>query len=265
MKATLITGASSGIGEAFARRLSAEGHNLVLVARSKEKLESLAKELSSRNSVVVEFINVDLSEQKSDEKVLEFTENRGFEINWLINNAGFGSFGYFSELNLQKELQMIRLNIEALVALTHRYLQKMKERREGVIINVSSTASFQPVPFMATYAATKAFVTSFTAAIAEENRPFGIIIQNLCPGPTETKFFENAKMDRLIGVKGMQTPEQVVETALRAVSKRKVVPVSGLTNYLVSIIGSITPEWLVTRAIASIVRPKLKKRDGKSF
>ncbi|MCS6874791.1 MAG: SDR family oxidoreductase [Pyrinomonadaceae bacterium] len=260
MKVTLITGASSGIGESFAKRLAKEKHNLVLVARSRERLERLAKELSSEENIVADYISVDLSEPNADLKVFEFTESRGFQVNWLINNAGFGSFGYFSELDLQRELQMIRLNVEALVALTHRYLQKMRQMREGVIINVSSAAGFQPVPFMATYAATKAFVTSFTAAIAEENRPHGIIIQALCPGATETKFFETAKMDRLVGIKGMQTPEQVVETALKAVRKKKVVPVSGFANYLVSVIGSITPEWLVTRAVASIVRPKLEKK-----
>lgn len=260
MKATLITGASSGIGEAFARRLASEKHNLVLVARSKEKLEELATELSSKYGVNVDTIAIDLTEPDADRKVFETTEGKGYEINWLINNAGFGSMGYFSELDLERELKMIRLNIEALVALTHRYLQKMRERREGVIINVSSAASFQPIPFMATYAATKAFVTSFTAAIAEEYRPYGIVIQALCPGATETNFFERANMNRVMGIKGMQKPEQVVETALRAVRNKTVVPVSGFTNYIFSIFGAITPEWLVTRGIASVLRPKVEKK-----
>lgn len=261
MKATLITGASSGIGEAFARRLACEKHNLILVARSKEKLEQIAEELISKHQIIAEVIALDLSEPGSDKVLFDTTESKGFQVNWLINNAGFGSMGYFSELDLEKELRMIRLNIEALVALTHRYLRKMREMREGVIINVSSAASFQPVPFMATYAATKAFVTSFTAAIAEENRPFGIVIQALCPGATQTNFFERANMNRVIGIKGMQTPEQVVETSLKAVRRKKVVPVSGFTNYISSIVGSITPEWVVTRAISSVLRSRIEKNE----
>ena len=168
MKFTLITGASGGIGEAFARKLAEEKHNLVLVARSENKLHEICDELMLKHSIIAHYIALDLTEFEADKKLFEETVRHGYEVEWLINNAGFGSMGDFAELDLEHELQMIDLNISALVALTHRYLPRMRERGNGVIINVSSAASFQPIPFMATYAATKAFVTSYSQAIAEE-------------------------------------------------------------------------------------------------
>jgi short-subunit dehydrogenase len=147
-----------------------------------------------------------------------------------------------------------------LVALTHRYLQKMRERKSGVIINVSSAASFQPIPFMATYAATKAFVTAYSQAIAEENRPHGIKVLALCPGATETNFFAAANMKEAIQVKGMQTSEEVVATALKAVRRGKSLVVSGLANYIGSVLGTIVPDSLVTRAIGKALRSKLKEK-----
>lgn len=260
MKFTLITGASSGIGEAFARRLAKEKHNLVLVARSENKLLELCDELMLQHGITAHYITLDLTEVEADKHLFEETEKHGFEIEWLINNAGFGSMGDFSELDLERELQMIDLNISALVALTHRYLGKMREEKSGVIINVSSTASFQAIPFMATYAATKAFVTSFSEAIAEENRPFNITVTAVCPGPTETNFFAEAKAIPF-SAKGMQTPEDVVEKALKAVKSRKPLVVSGITNYIGAVLGTIAPDSLVTRAIGNYLRPKLKKKN----
>lgn len=258
MKATLITGASGGIGEAFARRLAEEKHNLVLVARSEEKLHQICDELMLKHGIIAHYIALDLTEFEADKKLFAETEKHGFEIEWLINNAGFGSMGEFSELDLERELQMIDLNISALVALTHRYLPKMRERKSGVIINVSSTASFQAIPFMATYAATKAFVTSFSEAVAEENRPFNITVTALCPGPTDTNFFAEANAIPF-SAKGMQTSEAVVETGLKAVRAKKSLVVSGISNYIGSVLGTIAPDWLVTRTIGNVLRPKLKK------
>ncbi len=260
MKFTLITGASGGIGEAFARRLAAEKHNLVLVARSEEKLHRICDELMLKHGITAHYIALDLIEFEADKKLFAETEKHGFEIDWLINNAGFGSMNDFTDLELDRELQMIDLNISALVALTHRYLQPMREKKSGVIINVSSAASFQPIPFMATYAATKAFVTSFSEAIAEENRPHGIKILALCPGATETNFFAVAGMKDAIQVKGMQTSEQVVETALKAVGRGRTLVVSGLANYFGSVLGTIVPDALITRTIGKVLRSKVGKK-----
>jgi short-subunit dehydrogenase len=259
MKATLITGASGGIGEAFARRLAAEKHNLVLVARSEDKLRELCGELSEGHGIEAAAIAVDLTHRDADGLVFKETERRGLEIDWLINNAGFGSMGDFADLDLDRELRMIDLNISALVALTHRYLAGMRERDRGTIINVSSAAGFQPVPFMATYAATKAFVTSFSEAVAAENRPFGIEVLALCPGSTHTNFHAAAEMDTSLSFKGMQTPEEVVETALRAVKAGRHKVVSGWANWLVASGVNLVPNSLITRVMAKGLRGRLRK------
>lgn len=261
MRSTLITGASGGIGEAFARKLAEEKHNLVLVARSEDKLSALCDELMLKHEIMAHYVAVDLTEFQADTQLFKETEKHKLEINWLINNAGFGSMGDFTELDLERELRMITLNIMSLVALTHRYLEKMRERKRGTIINVSSTASFQPIPFMATYAATKAFVTSFSEAVAEENRPYNIRILNLCPGATETGFFDAAKIDDPFRLKGMQTPEQVVDAALRGLRAGKSTVVSGWLNYFVSVLGNAAPDWVVTRAVGNQLRSKVAKSE----
>ena len=192
MKATLITGASGGIGEAFARRLAAEKHNLVVVARSKDKLHELCDELMLKHQITAHYVALDLTAPNADASLYAETEKAGFEIEWLINNAGFGSMGDFAKLKIESELAMINLNITALVALTHRYLEKMRERKSGVIINVASTAGFQPIPFMATYAATKAFVTSFSEAISEERKQKDLDAVNYCPCSCHGSYSQDA-------------------------------------------------------------------------
>jgi short-subunit dehydrogenase len=253
---TLITGASSGIGEVFARRLAAEKHNLVLVARSEGKLRELAGELAGKHGVDVRVFAVDLIEHGSDAKVFEFTGRANLRIDWLINNAGFGSGGDFATLDIEKELKIVDLNVRALVGLTHRYLQGMRERRRGTIINVSSAAGFQPLPYMATYAATKSFVTAFSEAIAEENRPFGVHVMALCPGSTKTNFFDASGIDRPVQVKGQETAEDVVETALRAVKSGKTKVVSGWTNFLAASATNLVPNSLITRVVGKALRSR---------
>lgn len=260
MKVTLITGASSGIGEEFARRLAAKKHNLVLVARSEEKLHTLCDELMAEHGITAHYVAIDLIGVDADSRLFEETEKHGMEVDWLINNAGFGSMGDFVKLNLEKELEIIDLNISALVALTHRYLQKMREQKSGTIVNVSSAAGFQPVPFMATYAATKAFVTSFSEAVAEENRPFGINVMALCPGPTETNFFEASDIGNPSLLKGRQTAAEVVETALKALDKGRSKIVSGWVNYIGSVLGSVVPNALTTRVVARSLRPTYQEK-----
>src|SRR3954447_5160247 len=158
MKVTLITGASGGIGEEFARRLAGEGHDLVLVARSEIALHELCDELMLKHKIMAHYFVADLTEHDAAGKVFEETGRHGFEVDWLINNAGFGAYGDFAQIELEKQTGMIELNIRTLVDLTHRYLPGMRERRRGTVINVSSAAGFQPLPYMAVYAATKSFV-----------------------------------------------------------------------------------------------------------
>ncbi len=256
MKVTLITGASSGIGEEFARRLAVEKHNLVLVARNEKKLHELCDELMLKYKIMAHYVVLDLAQYDSDASLFAETEKHGFEVEWLINNAGFGSIGDFVKLDRNRELDMIDLNIGALVALTHRYLAGMRERKSGTIINVSSAAGFQPIPFMATYAATKSFVSSFSEAIAEENRPFGIKILALCPGSTKTNFFAASNIDKPIQVKGQQTAEQVVETALRAVKSGKTKAISGIANKVGAFFGKVAPSSLTAKVMAKALRSR---------
>ncbi|CAN5364256.1 SDR family oxidoreductase [soil metagenome] len=258
MKVTLITGASSGIGAEFARQLAAKKHNLVLVARSEKPLLELCDELMLKHQILAHYVVLDLAEPNADLTLLAETDKHGFEVDWLINNAGFGSVGDFAELEIDHELQMIELNVTALVALTHCYLTRMRDRKSGKIINVSSAAGFQPIPFMATYAATKAFVSSFSEAIAEENRPYGIQVLTLCPGSTKTNFFAASKIERPIQVKGQQTVEDVVETALAAINSGRTKVVSGLGNKIGAFLGTHTPHFLSRRTMARMLRPRFQ-------
>lgn len=253
MNASLITGASSGIGEVFARRLAARGRNVLLVARSEEKLITLCNELGRSNSIRAQHVALDLSLPESPARLFEEAEKRGLSVDLLVNNAGFGSFGDFSKADLARELNMIDLNIKALVELTYRFLQPMRERKQGAIINVASTAAFQGVPFMATYAATKAFVLSFSEALWEENRPFGIKVMALCPGVTETNFFEAARGEKP-PARASQTPEEVVETALRGLARGKSHIISGWVNRVMTESERVFPRSLVTRMAGRMMR-----------
>jgi uncharacterized protein len=258
MTTTLITGASSGIGEVFARKLAAQGHDVLLVARSEEKLIALCNELGLNHNIRAEYFVADLSQPDSPARLFAETRERNLEIDLLINNAGFGSMGEFADLDLDRELNMIDLNVRSLVELTHLFLRPMRERGSGSIINVASTASFQPVPFMATYAATKAFVRSFSEALWEENRPYGIKVMALCPGVTETGFFEAARIKRPPG-RVIQTSEQVVEVALRALKRGKSSVISGWANRVTAEAGRLVPRSLILRAVGAIMRPYLEK------
>lgn len=258
MNTTLITGASSGIGEAFARKLAALGRNVLLVSRSEEKLISLCNELGRTNSIRAQHVAMDLGLAESPKKLFDETSKRGLVIDMLVNNAGFGSFGDFTKLDLARELSMIDLNVKSLVELTYRFLVPMREQKQGTIINVASTAGFQPVPFMTTYAATKAFVLSFSEALWEENRQHGIHVMALCPGVTETNFFEAARSERP-PARVAQTPEEVVATALRGLRRKSSHIVSGMTNFLMIEAERAVPRSLVVRAAGKMMRKQYDK------
>ena len=257
MNTTLITGASTGIGAAFARKLAARGRNVLLVARSEDKLIALCNELGRLTSIRAQYLTLNLEQPDAAAQLLEETQKRELEIDMLINNAGFGSMGDFAKLDLNRELEMIQLNITALVDLTQRFLLPMRERKRGTIINVASTAGFQAVPYMATYAATKAFVLSFSEALWEENRLHGVHVMALCPGVTETNFFEASKMDRP-PMRTIQTPEEVVDAALRGLSRKKSVVVSGWTNWFTVEAERFVPRTLVTKVTGKALRSRFE-------
>lgn len=253
MNATLITGASGGIGEEFARQLARRGDNLVLVARSGERLSTLANELGRAHNIHAHSIPLDLTEADAPQQLFDETTRRNLEINFLINNAGFGSLGEFTTFAPERDEEMIRLNITSLVALTHLYLRPMQARKAGAIINVASTAAFQAVPYMATYAATKAFVLSFSEALAEEQRATGVRIMALCPGATDTNFFKAAEGERP-PLRIIETPEAVVNTALRALERGHSSVISGWSNFFVAQATRFVPRSFVTRIAGRAMR-----------
>ncbi len=255
MNTTLITGASSGIGAAFARRLAALGRNVFLVARSEDKLITLCNELGRISNIRAQYLATDLSQSDSALNLVDETKKRGLNIDMLINNAGFGSMGDFAKLDIARELNMIDLNIKSLVELSYRFLVPMRELKQGTVINVASTAGFQPVPFMATYAASKAFVLSFSEALWEENRRHGIHVMALCPGVTETNFFEAAQVDRP-PMRAAQTAEDVVAAALRGLARQKSNVVSGWTNLLMVEAERFLPRSVVIRVAGKALRPR---------
>ena len=246
MKTTLITGASGGIGEVFARRLAGRKENLVLVARSEDKLNALCNELGRAHGINCQTVAMDLSEAGAARRLFEETERRGLEVDTLVNNAGFGSMGDFLSLDVGRELNMIDLNVKSLVELTYLYLAPMRSRGRGAIINVASTAAFQPVPYMATYAATKAFVLSFTEALWDENRAYNIRVMALCPGATETNFFDAAGV-RKPPFRVSESAEDVVATALRGLEGGKGHIISGWLNYVQTQAERLLPRSVVTR------------------
>jgi len=252
----LITGASSGIGECFGRALAARGRDLVLVARSQDRLAKLAQELTARHAVRVEATPVDLTEPGAAGRVAKDLRERRIAIDLLINNAGFGAQGEFWRLPLERQSQMIDLNVRALVELTYLLLPAMVELRRGAIVNVSSTASFQPVPYTAVYSASKAFVTSFSMAIAEELRPYGVRVVTLCPGGTHTNFFDASQYEKRDFAGGLQTPEEVVKVGLKALDRGRGLVISGLLNRLQVASQRLAPRSLVVKFAGDMFRPK---------
>lgn len=247
-----------GIGAAFARKLAGRGRNVFLVSRSEDKLIALCNELGRLTSIRAQYMVLDLLEPDAPLRLFEEAKKRDLEIEMLINNAGFGSMGDFVKLDLNRELEMIRLNVTSVVELTHRFLGPMRERKRGTIINVASTAGFQAVPYMATYAATKAFVLSFSEALWDENRAHGIHVMALCPGVTETNFFEAAGIDRP-PMRTVQTPEEVVETALRGLGRKKAVVISGWTNWFTVEAERVVPRSVVTKVAGNALRSRFEE------
>jgi hypothetical protein len=253
----LITGASSGIGEVFAHELAQRGSHLVLVARSEEKLRALADDLTARHSVRVEVIVADLSREGAAREVADACAQRGLVIDLLINNAGFATYNRFDQGPFARKHAEVMLNVVAVVDLTHHLLPAMLERRRGGVINVASTAGFQPVPYMAVYGATKAFVLSFSEALWAEYRGTGVRVLALCPGPVETPFFDAVgSREPAVGV--MNTPENVVLTGLNAFEQGKNYIIPGWQTYLLAQVSRFFPRAWVALIAKSMFTPKGK-------
>ena len=255
MTTALITGASSGLGYEFALQLAALKFDLILVARREDKLKSAADRALELGAPRVSIIAADLARSGAAEEVHRRAVAEAGEIGYLVNNAGFGTHGRFDTLPLARELEEIDLNVTALVTLTRICLPAMIERRSGVVINVASTAAFQPVPWMATYGATKAFVLSFSEALAEELRGTGVTITALCPGPTRTEFqavadTANARMP----ASAYMDAATVVRQAIAAARAGKAIKVNGAMNLLMAESSRIAPRAIVRRIAGAIFK-----------
>lgn len=243
----LITGASSGIGEAFGRALARKGYDLVLVARRRDRMKKLAADVATANGVAAEIIEADLALPDGVGQV----EQRLLQgdISMLVNCAGFGTRGEFASLPEERELEEIDVNVRALTRLSHAALETMVPAHRGTIINVASTGAFQPVPYMATYAATKAYVLSFSEALHEEAKPHGVTVTCVCPGAVRTEFQQVAGVDDRALRLGWTSPEKVVNMTLRAASRGKAVVVPGGLNQATALSNRFVPRF-VTRRIA---------------
>lgn len=255
----LITGASSGIGAEFARRLAARGMHLVLTARRRELLEELVAELHTRHGARSEIIVADLTDPESPRRLVDEVAARNIEIELLVNNAGFGLVGEFETTDVERVTSMLRLNVEALTELTYRVLPGMLERGHGAVINVASTAAFQPVAYMGVYAASKAYVLHFSEALWAEVRDRGVTVMALCPGTTRTEFFNVAGVPGWLKKHTSQTSEQVVRAALKGLEKGRQYWVSGWKNYLLSLLVRLAPRRTAVTESMKYFRPKRKK------
>ncbi|MBF5043449.1 SDR family oxidoreductase [Aggregicoccus sp. 17bor-14] len=249
----LLTGASSGIGLDFAHLLAADGHDLVLVARTQGALQALAEQLAREHGARCQVVAADLSEEAGVQRVLAALSGAGRPVEVLVNNAGYASYGPFAEADAQGELRMIQLNVLALTALTRALLPGMLERRRGRILNVASTAAFQPGPLMAVYYATKAYVLSFSEALANETRGTGVSVTCLCPGPTKTGFQARAQMQesRLVKGRTIMDSRTVARAGYAGLLAGRPVVIPGLKNKVLAQSVRLLPRRAVTTLVRS--------------
>jgi uncharacterized protein len=256
-KWALITGASAGIGTALARELAAGGTNLVLTARRRDRLAGLAGELSAKHGIRTLVCVADLAQAAGPREVFAFTEDKKITVDLLVNNAGFGVYGEFRKVEVDRLLEMVQVNVSAVVHLTHLYLPGMIARRSGDILILASTAAFQAVPYVTTYAATKSFDLQFAEGLAEEVRQHGIRVCALCPGSTESEFLQVAGQ-RHHTRRPQETAEKVARVGLRGLAAGKTSVISGFTNWLGAETVRFVPRSMVARIAGGMFRPKEK-------
>ncbi|MFD7840705.1 SDR family NAD(P)-dependent oxidoreductase [Streptomyces sp. NPDC059761] len=257
-RTTLITGASSGLGAEFARQLAARGSDLVLVARREDRLKELAGQLSAAHGVTVEPVVMDLSVEGCGDLLAAEVERRGITVSSVVNNAGFGTYGRFHEEDPKRLRQEVGLDVMAVVDISRAFIGPLRSRGDGVLINVASMAGYQPVPNMAVYGASKAFVLSFTEALWQESRGTGLRVLALSPGATKTEFFDVVGTEDAASGTKMQTSAEVVRTALKALDRRNPPPsvISGSMNRIMAFSGRLASRRTVVRMVDRMSSPR---------
>jgi uncharacterized protein len=252
-KWALVTGASSGIGAALARELAKHGAKLILTARRRDRLETLAAELTAKGTEV-RIVTADLNDPAAPQKLYEATEGAGLTVDILVNNAGLGQYGAFCASPVEQELSQVRVNCEAVVRLTRLFIPRMVERRRGWVLVLASTASFQPVPYITTYAATKTFDRFFALGLAAEVARFGVKVTALCPGPTESEFIDVARATAFKNPRE-QSAEEVARLAVAALARgqRTLIPYFG--GKFNALLVRFLPVGLITRFVEKAARP----------
>jgi short-subunit dehydrogenase len=251
----LVTGASAGIGAAVARELAAHGARLILTARRRDRLDALAADLTARG-VETRIVVADLNDPQAPQQIFDATEGAGLPVDILVNNAGLGQYGAFHTSPVEQEMSMVRVNCEAVVRLARLFVPPMVERRRGWMLVVASTASFQPIPYDSTYAATKAFDRFFALGLAAEVERYGVQVTALCPGPTETEFFEVAggagKFRRL----GVQPAEDVARKAVAALARGQRTLIPNFKGAFTAWLTRLLPVGVITSTLEKSLRPK---------
>jgi short-subunit dehydrogenase len=245
----LVTGASAGIGAELARELAGRGAKLILTARRKERLEALAAELTARGTET-RIVAADLNDREAPQQIYDATEGAGIAVDILINNAGLGQFGAFYSTPMEQELSQVRVNCEAVVHLTRLFVPRMVERKRGWVLVVASTASFQPVPYLSTYAATKVFDRFFAQALAAEVAQFGIKVTTLCPGPTESEFWEVSRASAF--KRKVQPTAEVAHLGIEALVRGKRTIIANVEGRLTAFLVRFLPVSLITNMVAKI-------------
>jgi hypothetical protein len=256
-KVALITGASAGLGEQFAQLFARDGHDVILVARTASKLEALASKLEQEHQIKAHVLAADLARPEEPQRIFDEVRSRQLEVEFLVNNAGFGSSGLFLEQDLAKEVEMVEVNCTALLKLSWLFARPMRERKSGRILNVASTAGFQPGPYMATYFATKAFVISLSEAMAHELKGSGVTVTCHCPGATHTEFASRAgnEKSRLFQRPGVAKAPDVAADAYTSMMKGRVLAIHGALNWLTAVSGRFAPRAMVRSITASLNKP----------
>lgn len=254
-KWALVTGASAGIGKALAEELASGGTHLLLTARRSDRLQELAKQLRSKHKVNTEIFEADLAKPSAPEEIFQFTKEKGIAIELLINNAGFGQYGELPSVEPRRLLDMVQVNCSAVLHLTRLFLPEMVARKRGDVLIMASTAAFQAVPYISTYAATKVFDLFLAEGLAEEMKPYGIRVCALCPGTTTSEFHDVAGHPPHARRRS-ETAEKVAKTGLRALASGKSYIISGLGNYLGAQSQRLVPRRVVTRIAANMLGPK---------